>query len=89
MAVLMVTYDLRKQGRNYQGVFDYLKKFPHCKGMESVWLLDTTTSAETIREGLKQVTDANDIIFVAKLSGAWASFNYNCAAWLNEPGRNW
>ena len=89
MAIVLVTYDLKKPGQNYSAVFDYLKKFTHCKGMESVWLLDTITSCETIRESLRSVADSNDIIFVVRLQRDWSSLNYSCAAWLNDPARNW
>jgi hypothetical protein len=47
MAVLLVTYDLKQPGRNYQPVFEYLKRFTYRKSMESVWLLDTTTPTGT------------------------------------------
>jgi hypothetical protein len=89
MALLLVTYDLKQPGRNYQPVYDYLKRFTYCKDMESVWLLDTTTPPAGIRDHLKTLIDANDKVFVAKLSGQWASWNYGCADWLNKPERTW
>ena len=89
MAVLLVTYDLRKPGRDYEPVFAYLRRFTYCKGMESVWLLDTTTSCSVIRDGLQSVVDANDRVFVVRLMRDWASFNYNCGDWLNDPARSW
>jgi hypothetical protein len=89
MAILLVTYDLKQPGRNYASVHDYLKQFAYCKGMESVWLLDTTTSCETIREGVRTRADANDIVFVTRLQREWSSWNYTCAPWLNDPSRNW
>jgi hypothetical protein len=89
MAVLLVTYDLRQPGRNYQPVHAYLQRYTHCKQMESVWLLDTTTSTATVRDDLIKLVDANDRLFIARLSGDWGSFNYGCAQWLNQPGRGW
>jgi hypothetical protein len=88
MAVTLVTYDLKKPGRNYQPVHDYLKKYTYCKGLESVWLLDTTATTAKIRDDLKALVDANDIVFVARLTGSWASFNYGCGDWLNKPERS-
>lgn len=87
MAILLVTYDLRQPGRDYEPVHKYLKKFTYCKGLESVWLLDTTASCADIRDGLKALVDANDIVFVVELMKHWASFNYGCAEWLK--GRSW
>lgn len=89
MAVLLVTYDLRAPGRNYEPVFAYLKRFTHCKGMESVWLLDTTTPTGQIRDALKTLVDANDRIFVTRLLKDWASVNYTCGSWLNDAARTW
>lgn len=89
MAVVLVTYDLRAPGRNYDPVFTYLKRFTHCKGMESVWLLDTTTSTGQIRDALQALVDANDRIFVTRLAQDWASVNYTCGTWLNDSARSW
>lgn len=89
MAIVLVTYDLKKPGRNYQPVFDYLKRFSHCKGMESVWLLDTTISPASIRDALNGIVDGNDIVFVTKITPEWAARNYDCGHWLNKPERNW
>jgi hypothetical protein len=87
--ILLVTYDLKQPGRNYQPVFDYLKKFTHCKGLESVWLLDTTSSPAAVRDGLKERVDGNDVVFVVRLQRDWASLRYYCADWLNDPSRSW
>lgn len=89
MAVLLVTYDLKQPGRDYTPVYDYLNRFTYCKGMESVWLLDTSTPCAEIRDDLQTVVDSNDIIFVVRLMRDWASFNYGCSSWLNDAARNW
>lgn len=89
MAIILVTYDLKKPGQNYSAVFEYLKRFTYCKHMESVWLLDTTVNTETIREGVRSMADSNDTVFVVRLQREWSSWNYVCAAWLNDPSRNW
>ncbi|CAN5385867.1 hypothetical protein BH10PSE11_BH10PSE11_30900 [soil metagenome] len=89
MAILLVTYDLKQPGRNYTPVHDYLKRFTYCKQMESVWLLDTTVNVETVREGVRSAADSNDVVFVTRLQREWSSWNYGCAAWLNDAARNW
>jgi hypothetical protein len=90
MAIVIVTYDLKRLGQNYQGVHDYLKRFTYCKHLESVWLLDTVKSVSSIRDSLRTLTDNNDVIFVAQLQPhQWASLNFGCAEWLNQPGRGW
>lgn len=88
MAVLLVTYDLKAPGRNYQPVHDYLRSFPDwCKGLESVYLIDTTLTTGQVRDALKAKVDSNDKVFVVKITGSWSSLNYFCADWLNKPGR--
>lgn len=89
MAIILVTYDLRHPGRNYGPVHEYLKRYTYCKGMESVWLLDTTVSTERIRDDLRALVDSNDRLFVVRLQRRWNSLNYGCADWLNETARNW
>lgn len=89
MAILLVTYDLKAPGRNYQPVYDYLKGFNYCKGMESVWLLDTQQAPATVRDKLKTIIDGNDKVFVVRLQRSWASLHYGCGDWLNDPQRNW
>lgn len=89
MAVLLVTYDLKAPGRNYQPVWDYLKTFAYCKDLESVWLIDTTITTEAVRTALQSKVDANDKIFVARLQRDWASLHFGCGDWLNDTRRNW
>ncbi|CAO1655005.1 hypothetical protein [Parasphingorhabdus sp. NYA22] len=90
MAVLMITYDLNTPGQNYQAIYDYIKEnYTWCKGMESVWLVDTTTLPSAIRDDLIAICDENDKIFVVKITKQWASLGYYCADWLNDSARNW
>lgn len=89
MAVYLITYDLKQPGRNYQPVYEYLKRFTHCKGMESVWLLETSKSTASILDDLKSLTDKSDVVFVTRLQRDWASLHYGCGDWLNAPARQW
>jgi hypothetical protein len=89
MAIILVTYDLMKPGKDYKSVHDYMKTFNWCKGLESVWLLDTTISPSAIRDKLVSLIDENDKVFVVRITREWASQNYYCGDWLNKPERNW
>lgn len=91
MAIILVTYDLKAPGRDYAPVYSYLRRYTHCKCMESVWLLDTSSSCKQIRDDLKLIMDSTDVVFVSKLATkTWASVNYGkCGAWLNEEARTW
>ncbi|MDF2495072.1 hypothetical protein [Sphingomonas sp.] len=88
MAVYLVTYDLKAPGRSYQPVHDYLRSFPDwCKGLESVYLIDTTLSTTQVRDALRAKVDGNDKLFVVRITRDWGSVNYGCGDWLNKPGR--
>lgn len=91
MAIYLVTYDLRNPGRDYTPVHNYLKRFVHCKGMESVWLLQAPDGSEKgIRDALNALIDRNDRSFVTRLyPREWASYGYSCGDWLNDPSRAW
>jgi hypothetical protein len=90
MAIFLITYDLKQPGRNYQPVFDHIKaNYSWCKGLESVWLVDSLKSSSAIRDEIRAIIDTNDEVFVVRLQREWASFNYYCGDWLNKPERNW
>lgn len=73
MAAFIVSYDLRKQGRDYQTLYDRLKQWKAVSILESVWLIRWDATSSQIRDDLKKYIDANDALFVAKLTGqaAW------------------
>jgi len=89
MAVILVTYDLKKPGQDYAPVHAYLKRYAYCKYLESVWLLDTTATTQQIRVAVQGLVDNNDVVFVTRLQRDWSSLNYGCADWLNDAARNW
>lgn len=90
MAIFMITYDLKKPGRDYSSVHEHIKEnYAYCKGLESFWLVESNKSAAGIRDELSEVVDSNDVIFVARLGGNWASWNYGCADWLKSSNRSW
>ena len=75
----IITYDLRNAGTNYDGLYEYLKKFPsYARIAESTWAVSSTKDCSTIRDELKQFLDSDDCYFVGKLSGE--------AAWKNIIG---
>lgn len=84
MAVYLVTYDLVAPGRDYTALRQRLQAYAHCKALESVWLLDTPSSAVQVREHLRGAMDANDRLLVAALAGetAWTSLLLGAAEWL-------
>lgn len=90
MAVFIVTYDLKKPGKDYDNLIRAIKDFGsycHCQG--SVWFIDYNWTAGQVRDDLKQHMDSNDELFVGRLTGQWASWNSRCSDWLKSSSRNW
>jgi hypothetical protein len=85
MSVFVISYDLRNPGRNYDPLWSRLKDWKAQAALESVWFIDTASSASTIRDDLKLYIDANDRVFVARLVGetAWTSLRPGAAEWLH------
>ncbi|PKM27771.1 MAG: SinR family protein [Gammaproteobacteria bacterium HGW-Gammaproteobacteria-12] len=87
MAVYMIGYDLNTPGKDYTKLIDAIKKaYPnwwHC--LDSTWLVNTTSSAQQIRDHLKQFIDGNDKLLVATMGkgAAWTGpFTKPCSDWL-------
>ena len=75
----IITYDLRKAGRNYDDLYKYIKSYPVWAHItESTWFISTSKSCTTIRDEILHVIDSNDRIFVAELNGTAAWSNVNC-----------
>ena len=84
MADMLITYDLRTPGQDYEEVYEYLRKLPARRAQKSVWLAKTTKSAAVISKDLMKLVDGNDRLFVARVDD-WSSFGAmnNVANWLN------
>lgn len=80
MAVFVVSYDLRKSGQNYQGLYNRLAAWNAIRGLESVWFINWQTTAQTIRDDLLKQMDVNDGLFVAEIKEA--------LAWNQMEGRS-
>ena len=77
--VHVIAYDLRQPNdtsEDYERVIGAIKdKFPTwCHLEKSVWLVDTSLEVSTVRDFIKACVNEDDRIFVACLSGDWASF---------------
>ena len=77
----IVAYDLKQPNdteENYELIIGAIKsEFESwCHIEQSVWLVDTSHDAGAVRDALKDYVHEGDILFVAKLSGNWASWNF-------------
>lgn len=90
MAVFIVTYDLRKPGRNYDDLYEAIERYDRCHALESSWFIDTSDTPGDIRDHLCGAVDANDQIYVIQLERNWgACRTEECANRLNHSDRTW
>lgn len=66
-----IDYDLRKQ-RNYQPLYDELKRLKAVRMLESLWCLHSTANAVALRDHLTQFIDADDGLSVSQVAD-WAT----------------
>jgi hypothetical protein len=85
--VFVVAYDLREpndQPQDYERVIAHIKaSFTWCHLQKSVWLVDSALNAAEIRESVRTTLYPNDMLFVARLQGNWASWA------LGDARNNW
>lgn len=75
MSHYLVTYDLRKPGRDYATLASAIQRVAmnFSRPLESVWLITSPLSASQIRDFLQQHVDANDGLLVVELARDWAT----------------
>lgn len=87
MSAYLVTFDLNRQGQNYDGVVEAIKSYgTWAKVATTTFVIVTSSSAGQIRDKLQAKIDSNDELFVAKLSGeaAWYGLSDSVSKWLQE-----
>ena len=74
MMLYFLNYDLRKE-RDYQILYDELKRFNAVRILESCWCFKrANTNAENMRTYFRQFIDSDDGLIVSQVSD-WASIN--------------
>jgi hypothetical protein len=84
---MQINYDLRKPGRDYQPVYDYIKSFPKwARPLDSLWLVRTSKTAGTIRDEMGKLVDTNDEVAVFDVTGvSWATnFSDSTTEWMHQ-----
>lgn len=86
MACYIVTYDLKKPGRNYEALYAAIRGYGTWAHItESTWAVVTQQTAAQVRDYLLSQLDANDSIFVVKSGGEAAWRHVICKnEWLKE-----
>jgi hypothetical protein len=68
MAVYLVTYDLKKAGQNYSGLYEEIKKYSWAKLSESSY------AVETVFSEMRKCLDSNDTMYIISLTQPWTGF---------------
>jgi hypothetical protein len=79
--VHIVAYDLQTPNdtsENYEIIINAIKGLfaSWCHIEQSVWLIDASSGAASVRDTLKDYLHSGDRLFVAPLQGSWASWNF-------------
>ena len=85
MAVLLITYDLKRPGQAYDSMMAYIKQHPWARLSESSYAIETSASPESVTNRIRQITDSNDNIYVITLTrpyNGWGPQDVN--EWLQQ-----
>ncbi len=67
--ILLVTYDLKKPGKDYTALYNLLKTAPSWwHYLESTWLVSTNDSANAWADRIRTVIDQNDRFLVVEIT---------------------
>ncbi len=80
------TYDLNKTGQDYSSLYSAIKSMGSwCHALQNLWFIDTYKSTSEIRQALRNVMDANDYIFVSRITTSWDGYmNKEAIDWLQS-----
>lgn len=87
MSSYIISYDLHKEGQNYECLKKKLKAYgTYWHTQRSVWIITTSQTLNEIFNNLKSCIDSNDKLFVGELSGQpkWKGYSDKVTAWLNK-----
>ncbi|NLC96879.1 MAG: hypothetical protein GX675_04860 [Erysipelotrichaceae bacterium] len=80
MTVYLITYDLNKSDKNYEGLHNEIVKLSNnnwCKPLKSVYLIRSSLSSQSISEQIMNVIDKNDYLLVIEVKN-------NKYGWLTQ-----
>jgi hypothetical protein len=78
MRYLSINYDLRAPGRNYDRLYQRLREYPGVvRVLQSLWIVSTAWTARQVHDDLRRFLDANDGLFVVRVTNevAWSGID--------------
>lgn len=86
MSSFIVNYDLISN-RDYSKLYEAIENYgSYAHVLESVWIVNSSSSSSDIRDNLKSYIDSDDRLFVAKLTGesAWRNLSKDVSDWIKN-----
>jgi len=86
----IISYDLNKQGKNYDGLISAIKQLSYwAKIQKSVWYVKSKLTTDQIYEFLRKQMDGNDSLIVVNASSnnaVWYGVGKSASDYMKE---NW
>lgn len=83
----IISYDLSEPGQNYEDVLDVIQSYPAWARLGgSTYVVLTSDSTVSIRDGLMEIMDSNDQLFVGAIHApaAWFGLGDEVSDWLKK-----
>lgn len=77
MAAYLISYDLNKKDKNYDGVYQAIKNSSDgtwCHPLESTWLIRTSLTVEQVSDNIQKQIDSNDMFLVIEVKKNYQGF---------------
>jgi CRISPR-associated endonuclease Cas2 len=74
MAMLLVTYDLNKPGKDYNDVLKTIKSYSWARLSESSYAIKTEQTPQQVFDKLKPYLDQNDNLYIINLKKPYAGY---------------
>jgi hypothetical protein len=87
MTVYNISYDLCAPGRDYEDLYNEIKKFEiWAHPVESTWLIACNSTAAQVRDQLLTVMDSNDKLLVTACGkeAAWFNLDKEVGEWIKN-----
>jgi hypothetical protein len=88
MNTLLISYDLIRPGQNYKRLIDFIQSHDYwAKPLESLYLIKSSSSDESIRDQITSIIDINDkviVINVTKDSAVWKGLSEDVSKWIKS-----
>ncbi len=87
MSLYCIGYEVVDPGNTYPSLIEEIETYEawwHC--LDSTWIIDSSKTADQVREHLQQYVGLNDRLLVVEIIGnaSWAGFNHECSDWLTN-----